>query len=193
MKEYPLMSDEKILSDFKAWSQGVVQTCLVIQRVIKGDGIFPNNGKLPLLVYPGAVNLPNRDPAAVFEDLFSENSWGHSWRNGIYNFHHYHSLAHEVLGIFSGTARVQLGGEAGMTQTVNPGDVIIIPAGVSHKNLGGSPDFGVVGAYPEGQAPDLCSGKKSERPKADQNISRLPLPPKDPVYGREGPLINRWY
>ena len=56
-----------------------------------------------------------------------------------------------LLGVYSGTARVQLGGEGGMTHTIHPGDVIIIPAGVAHKNLGDSPDFGVVGAYPAGQ------------------------------------------
>lgn len=42
------------------------------------------------------------------------------------------------------------------------------------------------------QTPDLCSGKKNERPKADQNITRVPLPQKDPVYGQEGPLKRRW-
>jgi len=186
------MTENNMLSEVETRFKGVVQTCSVAHRVLEDDGTYPNNGKLPLLVYPGAVILPKRDPAAVFEDLFSANRWGHSWRNGVFDFHHYHSTAHEVLGVFSGTARVQLGGEAGIIQTANPGDVIIIPAGVSHKNLGDSPDFGVVGAYPEGQTPDLCSGKKNERPKADQNITRVPLPQKDPVYGQEGPLKRHW-
>jgi len=75
---------------------------------------------------------------------------------------------------------------------INPAINYVIPAGVSHKNLGDSPDFGVVGAYPEGQTPDLCSGKKNERPKADQNIAWVPLPQRDSVYGQEGPLKRHW-
>jgi len=190
VKGYLSMTSEKMLPDIEARFKDVVQTCPVVHQIIEDDGTYPNNGKRSLLVYPGAVNLPRQDPAAVFEDLFSSNRWGRSWRNGVFGFHHYHSTAHEVLGVFSGTARVQLGGEAGMIQTVNPGDVIIIPAGVSHKNFGASPDFGVVGAYPEGQTPDLCSGKRNERPRSDRNIARVPMPDMDPVYGAGGPLIN---
>lgn len=186
------MTVNNMLSGVDPRFQAVVRTCRAACRVLQGDRTFPNNERLPLVLYPGALSLPDRDPASVFEALFSANKWESSWRNGIYRFHHYHSTAHEVLGVFSGTAKVQLGGEGGTIQTINPGDVIIIPAGVSHKNLGDSADFGVVGAYPAGQHPDLCSGKKNERPKADQNITRVPLPQKDPVYGQNGPLKRHW-
>ncbi|HXO96731.1 MAG TPA: hypothetical protein VN857_09120, partial [Chthoniobacterales bacterium] len=76
--------------------------------------------------------------------------------------------------------------------TVRAGDVIVIPAGVGHKNLGASDDFGVVGAYPGGRHWDLLTGKPGERPKADQNIAALPLPDNDPVYGPDGPLRKIW-
>ena len=121
----------------------------VLAQSLKDDGVFPNS-KLPLLVYRQAVVIPERDPAAVFERLFAAHGWGDSWRNGIYAYHHYHNTAHEVLGVYRGSAKVQLGGERGITCEVSVGDVIIIPAGVAHKSLGSSADFGVVGAYPEG-------------------------------------------
>jgi uncharacterized protein YjlB len=158
---------------------------------LKDDGVFPKS-RLPLLFYRGAVSIPDDDPAAAFEELFESNGWDGSWRNGIYGYHHYHSTAHEVLGIYRGSATVQLGGEHGVVREVRAGDVILIPAGVAHKNLGSSRDFRVVGAYPQGQESDMNYGKSAERPRADQNIARVPLPKMDPVFGGSGPLIEKW-
>src|SRR5436190_22857705 len=154
-------------------------------------GRIPNS-KLPLVIYPKAVKLPARDPASTFEEIFAANGWGSTWRDGIYTYHHYHSTAHEVLGVFSGTATVQLGGEGGIKQKINAGDVLVIPAGVAHKNLGASSDFGVVGAYPPGQDWDMNYGRPQERPVADENIARVALPKLDPVYGAGGPLLEQW-
>ncbi len=157
----------------------------------KDDGIIPNN-RYPLLLYRGVINLGRTDPAAQVEEQFAANNWTNSWRNGIYPFHHYHSTSHEVLGIYRGSATVRLGGEQGRDFTVQGGDVIVIPAGVGHKNLGASNDFGVVGAYPDGRQWDLLTGQPGERPKADQNIAALPVPGNDPVYGASGPLRKIW-
>jgi uncharacterized protein YjlB len=163
----------------------------VLVQELKDDGIFPNS-KYPLLLYRKAVLVPEHDPAAIFEQLFASNGWGGSWRNGIYSYHHYHSTAHEVLGVYRGSAKVQLGGKSGVAQEVQAGDVIIIPAGVAHKNLGSTSDFGAVGAYPEGQDWDLNYGKPGERPKADRNIAAVSLPKMDPVYGVAGPMVEHW-
>ncbi len=156
------------------------------------DGVYPNNPDLPLLIYPQAVPVAGRAPAEAFETLFRSNGWGDSWRDGIYDYHHYHSTAHEVLGIFSGTARVAFGGEQGIVLEVHAGDVVVIPAGVAHRNLGASGDLGVVGAYPDGQEWDMNTGKPGERPKADRAIAAVPLPAADPVHGRDGPLVRIW-
>ena len=169
-----------------------VQPLQVVSHTLTDDGIFPNNARLPLLVYRQAVTLPSYDPAAVFETLFADHQWGSSWRNGIYGLHHYHSTAHEVLGVFHGHATVQFGGDQGVVLSLQAGDVVIIPAGVAHKNLGASRDFGVVGAYPRGQRWDVCYGKPGERPRAEQNIARVPMPGADPVYGSHGPLGDYW-
>ena len=164
----------------------------VISEILKDDGTFPNNEKLPLLFYEQAIELDEYDPAATMEKYFHVNHWGSSWRNGIYGFHHYHSTVHEALGIYGGKVKVQLGGPNGIIVDAEPGDVIIIPAGVAHKNLGSSPDFGVVGAYPPGQRRDMNYGKAGERPVADENIKNVPLPETDPVHGKPGPILVLW-
>ncbi len=159
---------------------------------LQDDGSIPNN-KLPLLIYQGAVKIAPREAAAVFEEIFAANNWSGGWRDGVYTYHHYHSTTHEVLGVYSGSATVKFGGDKGIKQKLTAGDVVVIPAGVSHKNLGASSDFGVVGAYPNGMEWDMNYGQRKERPQADENIARVPLPEMDPVYGLNGPLQDRWH
>jgi uncharacterized protein YjlB len=105
-------------------------------HVLKDDGTFPNNEKLPAIIYTNAVDLPDEDPALTLEQIFEANQWRNAWRNGIYDYHHYHSTAHEVLGIYQGNVKLQLGGPGGISRDLKKGDVVIIPAGVAHKNMG---------------------------------------------------------
>jgi uncharacterized protein YjlB len=161
-------------------------------HLFEDDGTIPNNPKLPLILYQSALDFADNDPATVCEEVFAAHGWGDAWRNGIYPFPHYHSTAHEVLGIARGKARVRLGGEQGIEVTLGPGDVVVIPAGVGHQNLGSSPDLLVIGAYPRGQSWDLCRGEPDERPRVLESIARVPLPDADPVYGEAGPLIGHW-
>lgn len=170
----------------------VKQNPKIEAHLLEDDGTFPNNAALPLIIYTGAFDLSEGDAAAQIEKVLHQNHWGNAWRNGIYSYHHYHSRAHEVLVIDQGEAQVQLGGPEGIIFTVRTGDVIVIPAGVAHKNLGATDDFACVGAYPPGQDPDMNYGKAGERPKADEHIARIPLPDTDPVYGSDGPLIKHW-
>lgn len=160
--------------------------------LLQDDGRIPNNPRLPLLIYANALKLPAYDAATVCERIISSNGWGGSWRNGIYSFHHFHSTAHEVLAVARGTARVHFGGQSGPKIDVKTGDVVAIPAGVGHKNLGSSSDLLVVGAYPRGQTWDLCRGTPDERPWAVENIARVPTPASDPIYGVQGPLLSHW-
>lgn len=159
--------------------------------VFKDDGVIPNS-RYALLLYRRALDFKGKDSASRLQEHFASYNWTNSWINGIYAFHHYHSTSHEVLGIYSGSATVRLGGEQGHSFIVQAGDAIVIPAGVGHKNLGSSNDFGVVGAYPDGRQWDLLTGRPDERPKADQNIAGLPIPDTDPIYGPDGPLRNLW-
>ena len=176
----------------KRAEEGAVRAVAASAHLFADDGTIPNNPTLPFLVYPGALDPSGGDPAATCEAVFGANDWSGSWRNGIYPFAHYHSTAHEVLGVCRGEARVRFGGNTGIELTARAGDVVVIPAGVGHQNLGSSPDLLVVGAYPRGQRFDLCRGRPDERPQALQNIARVPLPRTDPVYGADGPLIDHW-
>jgi uncharacterized protein YjlB len=162
----------------------------ILTVILKDDGTFPNNN-LPLIVYRQAIEYGSGGPEVV-EALFSQNGWGGSWRNGIYGYHHYHSTAHEVLGVYGGNCKVQLGGPEGRTFEIKKGDVVLIPAGVAHKNLGSSHDFRVVGAYPEGQSWDMNYGRPGERPATDENIAKVALPEMDPVFGKGGPVGDNW-
>ena len=159
---------------------------------LEDDGAVPNNPKLPLLLYRGVLHLPRTSPAKVIEELFHLNQWGSSWRNGVFDYQHYHSTAHEVLGVANGEARILFGGKSGKVVTVKPGDVAILPAGTGHENLGDRDRFTVVGAYPPGQQLDMGYGRPGERPRSVENIARVPLPPTDPVYGNDGPIWDHW-
>jgi uncharacterized protein YjlB len=167
-------------------------TSRVISHLLVADAEIPNNGRLPLLLYPSAVRLGRQDPAAVFERLFAANHWVGCWRNGIFPFHHYHSTAHEVLGIYSGSVVARMGGENGVTVTLNPGDVVIVPAGVGHKRLSSSRALGVVGAYPSGQQPDMCRPGSSACQRAAEQVARAFVPRCDPVHGPGGPMCAHW-
>ncbi len=163
----------------------------IIVRHFEDDGRFPNNGSLPLIIITAALDRSSVSPEK-FERTFTQNGWPAAWRNGLYDFHHYHSLAHEVLGIYTGWVKACFGGPGGETLKAEAGDIIIIPAGVSHCNVGQSEDFRVVGGYPAGQQWDMMYGKDGERPAADENIASVSKPLSDPIFGPTGPLMKLW-
>lgn len=170
----------------------IIQQAYEASRVLEDDGTFPNNANYPLLIYKKALLLQPGDDESVIKKVFESNGWTNCWVDGVYNYHHYHSVTHEVLGVFCGIADIQLGGPHGVCVEVLRGDVLIIPAGVAHKCVKSSKDFTVVGAYPDGRDYDMLYGKEGERPQADGNIAKVPVPAKDPVYGDHGALHECW-
>ena len=161
------------------------------QFFVKDDGVFPNNS-LPILFYPKVLELPRLFAGFSVRKLFQKNGWSNNWQQGIYTYHHYHSITHEVLGVCRGETLLLLGGEQGITVFIEQGDVLIIPAGVAHMNLGKEKDVICVGGYPNGRDYDMNYGKPGERPVADENISSVSLPQTDPVFGEKGGLLKIW-
>ena len=157
----------------------------VVAHLLAAGGEIPNHPRWPLLIYAGVMETPT---AEAFEDLFNRNQWPAAWRNGVFPFHHFHSNAHEVLGVYSGEVTVQFGGDDGVTVSAKPGDVIVLPAGTGHKKISSRGSLGIVGAYPAGANPDTC------RPGRDHaaEVARVPLPAADPVLGPGGPLFRHW-
>ena len=148
-------------------------------HLLADDGTIPNS-VLPLL------DITTEDSAEAFERLFHGNGWDRSWRNGIFAYRHYHSTAHEVLGIATGSAGVEFGGPLGVALDVAAGDAVRIPAGVSHFNLGASSDLLVIGAYPPGPDYNLRRDNPAEYETALAEVARVPRPATDPVTGSDG-------
>lgn len=163
----------------------------IISHQLKENGRFPNNPNLPLLIYQ-QVFEEKKDLETQFKAGFQENNWKGSWVNGVFDYHHYHSTAHEVLGVISGTATIMFGGPEGIEADVEAGDMVVLPAGTGHCRLSASDDFKVAGAYPAGQEDyDLCTEEDNPEEKK-KNIRKVPLPETDPVSGKNGPITDFW-
>ncbi|MFH5925865.1 cupin domain-containing protein [Roseomonas xinghualingensis] len=147
-------------------------------------GDIPNSG-LPLVIWRDA--LPKT--ASAIKERFARHGWSNAWTNGIFNYHHFHSIAHEVLGVSGGEARVRFGGPDGETVILRRGDAAAIPAGVGHCLEWASDDFEVVGAYPGGADYDIRRGDPAERAAVEANLSAVPLPATNPV---DGGLMPGW-
>ena len=165
--------------------------------LLQPNGWMPNNPLLPVLLYRAA--FPQRAGealASAMEHAFTANGWPPQWRDGIYSFHHFHSSAHEILGIAAGEVRVTLGGshsssgQSSLDLTLSAGDVVALPAGTGHCRLSASPDLLVIGAYPAGQQWDICRSAPS--PDTLERMRHVTFPASDPVHGRSGPLPTLW-
>lgn len=156
----------------------------------KEDGSIPNNPVLPVLIYPRAFWDGTSDLASSMEARFVENGWPAQWRNGIYSFHHYHCMGHEVLGIAAGEATLILGGKNGERITAGKGYVLLLPAGTGHCRVFATDDLLVVGAYPPGQQGDIQ--RETATAAMKRMIAELPYPKSDPVFGVKGPLADHW-
>lgn len=159
--------------------------------VLKDDGNFPNS-QLPVLHYINYLKLPWLFKASKVKRIFKKNGWNNNWEAGIYTYHHYHSNTHEALAVVHGSTRLQVGGPEGPVVYLSVGDVVVIPAGVAHKNLNKENDVVCIGGYPLGVNYDMNYGRPEERPQADLNIAKVPLPDCDPLFGPRGLLVKTW-
>jgi len=153
------------------------------------DGKMPNS-ELPMVLYRNAVDTEDMD--GFFRALLRKNGWSGAWTDGIFGYHHFHSNAHEVLGVIADEALLALGGEQGKHMTVRRGDVLILPAGTGHRRLRAGPDFLVVGAYPKGQEKCDVYLDSALCGNCRRRLRAVKLPEADPLYGRDGKLLSLW-
>ncbi|MGO7018613.1 cupin [Rhizobium leguminosarum] len=160
----------------------------VQQIAFEADEWVPNNSRLPVLYYHSVFITENG--SEEFARVFTSHGWQGVWRNGVFDFQHYHLGAHEVLGVGKGHGKLLIGGPSGKVFDVKAGDCILLPAGTGHMNLGASHDFEVVGAYPRGQHADIQTSAASN--EAVAQMAKLRLPEADPVQGAAGPMMETW-
>ena len=146
-----------------------------------------------MIIYRGAVKVSGSrfDPAVVIDTLFETNGWDRSWRDTVYDFVHYHSQIHEVMGVARGTATLEFGGVKGRKVRLKAGDVAILPAGTGHRLIEASRSFLVIGAYPEDGTYDECTDTR-DRIEAAKRIAKTRRPDADPIFGKNGPLTRLW-
>ena len=158
--------------------------------LLKPNAWVPNNLLLPVILYRAAFPVDTKDVAGTIEERFNRNGWPPQWRNGVYDFHHYHSTAHEVLGFARGEAEIMLGGESSRIVTVRAGDVVLLPVGTGHCRVRSSSDFLAVGAYPAGEHWDVC--RKAPDVDMAMHMKDVKFPASDPVHGGAGPMVRLW-
>jgi uncharacterized protein YjlB len=97
----------------------------------RDDGIVPNNPRFPVLVYRGVVklNATASDPGTLIDALFGSHGWARSWRDTVYDFVHYHSQIHEVMGVARGSAKIECGVLKVASCRLKRGTVLVLPAG----------------------------------------------------------------
>jgi uncharacterized protein YjlB len=150
---------------------------------------YPNS-PLPVLIYRQVLDTgSSEEQADDFEAMFKRHGWPPAWRYHLYDFDHFHSTAHEALGIFRGQARARLGGPNGRETVLNAGDVLVLPAGVGHASVEASDDFCMVGAYPPGQEPEIERGDPAALAAAQARVASVGLPETAPV---GGPMATLW-
>ena len=157
----------------------------------EGDGTVPNNPDLPAVLMRGAL-APGASADAIVA-LIERNGWGGTWRWRVFDYHHYHPNAHEVLAVASGWAELMLGGPEGERVHVEAGDVLVLPAGTGHCQVEAGAGFEVVGAYPPGQEDyETARAERPHGPETLERIAAVPRPEADPIYGGGGPLMAAW-
>lgn len=117
----------------------MVRQCKAKAIRFSDDGIVPNNPRWPLILYRRALRFSTGfEPGTVIDSLFETNGRGRSWRDSIYDFVHYHSQVHEVLGVASGHALVEFGGVRGRRLRLAAGDVAICRQGSRRARISSS-------------------------------------------------------
>ena len=143
------------------------------------------NSNLQVLIFRNIIPRSESPKTQVFRRLFRKNEWVGIWTDTIYDYTHFHSNAHEVLGIAEGKVTLRLGGEPGRLVRLKAGDMLVLPAGVGHRRVSDDRGLKVVGAYPRGQA-------HFDMKRAGHTVPKVSPPNTDPVDGEHGTVVRIW-
>ena len=158
----------------------------------KDDGITPNS-HLPVLIYRGLFDPAYESCEEWLEEQFTLNGWSRTCHKPLFDFYHYHSNTHEVLGVCDGACYIQLADKNGVKTEITKGDVVLIPAGVGHFCVEHSKDFAVVAGYPDNVIPDVLRPSPENREKALEKMNEITLPEFDPIlHDEEGGVQKFW-
>ncbi|KAL4921394.1 hypothetical protein BDW62DRAFT_208393 [Aspergillus aurantiobrunneus] len=158
------------------------------------------NSRLPVLHYKNVLPLPRtEDEVTRFLTAHKwekRGTWGPIWES------HFHPNSHECYGIFQGSSTLLLGAAGeddtsnniGLRITVNAGDVIVLPAGTGHSSVESTDDYKYIGVYPDGCPRWRNEFGKSRIDKTSfrDEIASVGYPEEDPVYGKDGPMMQLW-
>jgi len=161
-------------------------------RVLRltANGWVPNNEALPVIIYEQVLPTEPDAPDEVFDERLALHGWPVQWHDSVFDYHHFHSTAHEVLAVLAGSADLMLGGPSGYPLHVRAGDALLLPAGTGHCLMEGRGGFRVAGGYPAGQQWDIR--RDALTAEELESLRLLPFPASDPLYGEQGPLIDYW-
>ena len=162
------------------------------QHIFNDDGAIPNT-RLATLVFRSSGVDPGLDREGVasrFEQIFAASAWRPSWRGGVYDYHHYHSNAHEAFGVLSGRGQLRLGGAQGIDIELKVGDALVLPAGTGHCSRWASDDLLLLAAYPKDHLElDLIRADPQAHDAAVARIAQVSRPPCDPLGGD----LTKWW
>ncbi|KAF2813066.1 uncharacterized protein BDZ99DRAFT_381699 [Mytilinidion resinicola] len=158
------------------------------------------NSVLPVLLYRSV--LPPNPTADSTRRALEKNLWMQGGVFKTYTAHHFHSVTHECYAVFKGSSRLLLGrgplddpeGGKQLMFQVSVGDIIVLPAGVSHCSLHSEGEYEYVGLYPQGSPHwdnNFCK-KPEETAQKAENARAVPVPEYDPIHGKDGPLVYLW-
>lgn len=185
------MTDWTRMGDATAPAAPNAPPAKVVALRIAPNGGVPNHPRWPALVVPGALGTDPQVPA--IKSLLEANRWFRVWDWTIFDYHHFHPGAAEVLVVARGRAAIRLGGPDGETVEVGPGDAMVLPPGFGHRREAAADGFTVVGAYPAGQEDRrVVRPGTAEALRAPHEVAAAPKPATDPIWGASGPLLDHW-
>ncbi|TVY14834.1 hypothetical protein LARI1_G007602, partial [Lachnellula arida] len=116
---------------------------------------FVPNNRLPVLIYRNVLPQPHNEQSA--QEMLEKNHWTKK-ANSLFGFLLRLTKLQGNVGstVFQGHPTLLIGRgphdndeERSVSTELEPGDVIILPAGVAHCSIDGDSDYRSIGLYPE--------------------------------------------